>query len=292
MTATSMTATLRTGGSPRKTVSGEVEVAGAGLHTGVDCRAVIRPAEGGRGIRFLRKGAGEVPATIETADPEASVRRTVLVAADGGRVELVEHLMAAFAAAGVSDAEVEIEGPEVPFLGGGAREFLEALLGAGLEECGGGRPLLVVEEPMAFQCDGAVLAAMPAEGCRLSAYVEYPGTVVGSMGASVELDAGVFLREIAPARTFAAASEIEGLRAAGLAKGGNLQNAVVFDAGKYLTDPLYFPDEVARHKIVDLLGDLGLLGCEMRGHFWAWRAGHRTHLLFARQLLSRTIREE
>ena len=276
---------------PTQTVAREIEIAGSGIHSGADCRVRILPADGGQGITFCRPGEQPLKASWGTASAEESNRRTVILNGTGQRFEQVEHLMAAFAALGISDATVEQEGPEVPFLDGGSQVYFDRLREAGLKESGRQRPILEVSRPVALKEDGALLVATPHDGLRLSAYVEFPGTIVGCAGYTAEITADVFRREIAPARTFAHAADLEKLRAGGLIKGGNLDNAVVFDHERYYNSALNFPDEVVRHKIIDLLGDLALLGCCLNGHFWGWRSGHRSHVRFAQHLAREFLRE-
>jgi len=266
-----------------RTLRRDVAIEGVGIHSGAPCRATLRPRGAGHGIAFTR-GRAVVPATWRHADAEASDRRTVIVGDGGERFEQIEHLMAALYAAGISDALVEQAGPEVPFLGGGALEFLNAIREAGTEDTGAPRPVLAIGAAETVEDGNALMVATAHDGLRLSCFVEFPGTIVGNMGFSMEVDEESFLREAAPARTFALASDLEKLRAAGLIRGGNLQNAVVFDHERYYNESLAFPDEVVRHKIVDLLGDLALIPAVLRGHFWAWRAGHRGHVKFAQRL--------
>ena len=271
---------------PTRTLVSEVAVDGVGIHSGAPCRVRLFPQPAGHGIAFVRKGRRPVPATWRTANAEASDRRTVLVGEDGERFEQVEHLMAALAAMDISDLLIEQEGPELPFLGGGSREFMDALRSVGTTETEGSRPVLTIRDPISLQDGNALLTASPHDGLWMSCFVEFPGTVVGNMGVSLELTEQSFYDQVSPARTFAVSRDIEMLRSMGLIKGGNLQNALVFDEKKYHNESLHFADEVPRHKVIDLLGDLALLGCSLRGHFWAWRAGHRSHVRFA-QLLAK-----
>ncbi len=273
------------GGPRRRTLCGELRLEGTGIHSGVPCSVLLIPREAG-GVAFRHAGRDEeVAASLECARPELSDRRTVLESPSGTRFEQVEHLLAALESEGVSDLLIEQQGPEVPFLGGGSREFIEGIREAGIVELEETRPVLEVAQPLTLRDGHAVVAAMPHSGLRLSCFVEFPGTIVGSAGYSADLGgADVFFEEISRARTFAMAADIEKLRAAGLIRGGNLENAVVFDKDRYHNDSLHYPDEVVRHKIIDLLGDLSLLSCSLRGHFWAWRAGHRSHLRFAQRL--------
>lgn len=269
----------------RHTIIRPTTLQGVGIHTGQPCWVRFEPAGPGEGIVLVRESTGgRCPATIDFADAAASDRRTVLVSPSGERFEQVEHILAATAAAGISDLLVLLKGPEPPFMGGGSEEFLEALIDAGRSDLSTLWDPLEIEEPVVFRDGNAILTASPAEGCELSAFVDFPGTVVGSQGATIQLESGRFLEEVAPARTFALARDVEMLRKAGLGKGGTLENTVIFDDQRYHNESLRFPDEPARHKLIDLLGDLALLGVPLRGHFSAWRAGHRSHVRFAQFL--------
>lgn len=199
---------------PRLTLAREVSVEGAGIHSGALCRLRLNPAPSGTGILFTR-GKQRVPATVAAADAEASDRRTVIAAPDGERFEQIEHLMAALAALGICDVVAEQTGPEVPFLDGGSRDYMRALREAGSTPSGGDRAVLEVLSPVSFEDGNAWFTATPHEGLRLSCFVEFPGTIVGNAGFTLEIDADSFEREAAPARTFALASDIEKLRAAG-----------------------------------------------------------------------------
>jgi UDP-3-O-[3-hydroxymyristoyl] N-acetylglucosamine deacetylase len=268
----------------RQTVAGEVRISGTGIHSGAACSVTITPAQAGEGYAFSRGGGAPVVADWRSARADESVRRTVIVGADGQRFEQVEHLLAAFAAMGITDARVEQVGPEVPFLDGGSAVYMDELRAVGTQELDSVVEVLCIDRALGLVDGDAMMTATPDNALRLSCYVEFPGTVVGSAGCTLLVDEESFRREAAPARTFALAGDIEKLRAMGLAKGGNLENAVVFDHERYHNDSLRFPDEVARHKLIDLLGDLALLGRPLRGHFWAWRAGHQGHVRLAQRI--------
>jgi UDP-3-O-[3-hydroxymyristoyl] N-acetylglucosamine deacetylase len=275
---------------PRRTLREPVKVEGRGIHGNLPAALQIGPASAGFGLRAIMDGskAEPLPLTLENADADLSVRRTVMVGPDGERFEQLEHVMAALAAAGVTDALLVQSGPEPPFLGGGSLEYCDALDSVGYYDHPGEtvEPILI-DRPLHLRDGEAELVATPHEGFRLTCYVEFPGTIVGSAGVSMEVTRENFRREAAPARTFALEADIEALRRGGLAQGGTLENAVVFNAEGYLNNRLFFEDEVVRHKLIDLLGDLALLGRPLAGHFWAWRAGHQSHVRFAR-----LIREE
>jgi len=272
----------------RATLARGAHLTGTGLYSGVPCSVRLVPSPEGGGIEFVREGRPPVRADWMTANADFSDRRTVIVGESGERFEQIEHLMAALAACGITDVEVHQSGPEVPFLGGGSREYMEAVLAAGREALPAALDPLVITEPVSFSDGNAHLVAMPHDGLRMSVFVEFPGTIVGSAGYSVELTTESFLEEVSRARTFALARDLEQLRSMGLIRGGNLGNAVVFDSERYHNESLQYPDEVVRHKVIDLWGDLALLARPLRGHFWAWRAGHRSHVRFA-QFLAREI---
>jgi UDP-3-O-[3-hydroxymyristoyl] N-acetylglucosamine deacetylase len=267
-----------------RTIQKPFVVAGTGIHSGVPCEVRLTPAEAGFGIRFARLSGSEVEAHVGNSKAELSDRRTVIVGPSGERFEQIEHLMAALSACGVTDVRVEQQGPEVPFLGGGSREYMDAIRDHGTKELEGERSPLVIDRPIALTDGEAEMVATPHDGLRLSVFVEFPGTIVGSQGYSIEVTEDGFYEEVSRARTFALARDLEMLRGAGLIKGGNLGNAVVFDHERYHNESLHYPNEVVRHKAIDLLGDLALLGRPLRGHFWAWRAGHRSHVRFANHL--------
>ncbi len=271
----------------RRTVAAPVAFEGVGIHTGAPCRLEVRPAEADSGILLDRPSDERPPmeAHIRYADGPASVRRTVLIGPEGQRFEQVEHVMAALAAHGVSDALIVMEGPEPPFLGGGSLEYMRGLREGGfVDYTASPWEVLTLTRPVRVESEGAEMVAAPSDKLCLSCFVEFPGTVVGSMGSTLEVTAASFETGAAAARTFALKGDIERLRAAGLARGGTLENALVFDNSGYENEFLHFPDEVSRHKIVDLLGDLALIARPLRGHFWAWRAGHRAHIAFAKAI--------
>lgn len=272
----------------RKTLQRIAVFKGNGIHTNAEATLHLLPTVSGMGIQARRMGSLELtPITTEFASAEKSIRRTVVVGPKPGNLvfEQLEHVMAALAAADITDAIIEMDGPEPPFLGGGSKEYLKGILAVGTEFLDEEIAPLVIDSPMAFEYGESHFAATPHCGFRLSCFLEFPGTLIGSTGVSLEITTDSFLNEIAPARTFAKKSDLEKIWAAGLGKGGTLENTVVFDTDCYLNDKLYYDDEVARHKIIDFLGDLALIGRPLRGHFWAWRAGHQSHVAFAQKLV-------
>lgn len=270
----------------RRTLAGPAAFSGVGIHSGAPMQLLVEPAASGEGLVLERAGSGwsPLPLRVELADAERSDRRTVVRGPGGQSFEQVEHILAALAACGVSDARLVFSGHEPPFLDGGAGEFTRGLLAAGLADYPAAWEPLTIQKPFALSDGAAELVATPHTGLRISCFVEFPATVVGSMGVTMEVTTQDFLLHAAPARTFARQADIDAIRAAGLGKGGTLENTVVFNESGYLNQSLRFPDEVARHKIIDALGDLALLGRPVRGHIWTWRSGHRSHVKFAQAL--------
>jgi UDP-3-O-[3-hydroxymyristoyl] N-acetylglucosamine deacetylase / 3-hydroxyacyl-[acyl-carrier-protein] dehydratase len=268
----------------QRTLRTAVEVSGIGLHSGVQVKARLLPAEHGSGIQFVRtdlEDAPTVPAHISFHSPKD--RRTRLVRG-GTEVETVEHLLAACSGMAVDNLRVELSGPEFPGLDGSALPVIELFKQAGLVEQREEAKVFRLEEPVYVRDGEATLVALPTdkEGLTLQyvAAFDEPGVEGGSFQMSVTPEN--FATEIAPARTFCLASEVEALQAAGLGKGATRENTVV------LGDPntlLRMPGEAVRHKILDLLGDLRLLGADLAAHVIATRSGHKTNAMLVRRLL-------
>jgi UDP-3-O-[3-hydroxymyristoyl] N-acetylglucosamine deacetylase/3-hydroxyacyl-[acyl-carrier-protein] dehydratase len=263
----------------RRTVQGSAELRGVGLHTGAAATLRLGPAPAGSGVVFVRKdlpGAPRIP-----ANPDAVVdrgRRTAL-AAGTAEVHTVEHLLSACHGLGVDDLLVEIDAVEVPGMDGSALPFVEALRRARVVEIPGApRRELLLRAPEGVTEPGsdATLSALPHEhGLAVSYTLDYgPRAPFGPQHVALELSEETFVREIAPARTFVLEAEAEALRRAGLGKGATTENTLVVGAQGPVDNRLRFPDEYARHKVLDLLGDLFLAGADIRARVVAVRSGH------------------
>jgi UDP-3-O-[3-hydroxymyristoyl] N-acetylglucosamine deacetylase/3-hydroxyacyl-[acyl-carrier-protein] dehydratase len=262
-----------------------VEVAGVGLHTGEETRVRVAPAPPDHGIEFVRtdiEDAPSVPALIGNQSPKD--RRTRLVR-DRVEVETVEHFLAACKGLGVDNLRVEMSASEFPGVDGSAMPFVELLESGGLVEQKPEAKVFRLEEPVFVRDGNATLVALPTEKEVLTlqyvASFEEPGVESGSY--QFDIDPETFKTEIASARTFCLASEVEGLQAAGLGKGATRENTVV------LGDPdttLRMAGEPVRHKMLDLVGDLSLLGSDLIAHVIATRSGHATNAELVRRLLA------
>jgi len=264
---------------PQFTLASHVTLEGVGLHTGQTSRVGISPSDRGE-IAFHRNG-DRIPAVVQHVTQTA--RCTMLGSGDMA-VSTVEHLLASLVALDISSADIRLEGPEVPVLDGSAAGFVESLRCAGLRALPGERRALRVTEPVWLSDNGSHMLAIPCEGYRLTVAVEYPHPLIGRQVVDLVVTPESFERELAPARTFGFEHELEELARRGLALGGNIENALVFmDAST--TSPLRFPDEPARHKALDVIGDLALTGALLKAHVMAVRPSHRLNIAFARLLL-------
>lgn len=262
-----------------------VEIAGIGLHSGEETRVRVAPAQPSHGIEFVRidiEDAPSVPAYIAHQSPKD--RRTRL-AREGVEVETVEHFLAACKGLGVDNLRVEMTGAEFPGMDGSAMPFVELLESGGIIEQKAAAKTFRLEEPVFVREGDATLVALPTDGdCLTLQYVasfEEPGVESGSY--QFDMTPEIFKTEIARARTFCLASEVEMLQAAGLGKGATRENTVV------LGDPdttLRMTGEPVRHKMLDLIGDLSLLGSDLIAHVIATRSGHATNAALVRRILS------
>jgi UDP-3-O-[3-hydroxymyristoyl] N-acetylglucosamine deacetylase len=223
----------------------------------------------------LRFSLGGGPAFSATSDAVAETRRATVLGDGRGTVSTVEHVLSALFAMGVDNALIEVDGPEMPVLDGSAAPFADAILAAGLAEQSAPRARFTIDRPDVFSDGDAVLVVMPADAFRIRYSVDFPAPV-GAQYLDMAIDAARFRGEIAEARTFGYLHEVEALRSAGLARGGSLDNALVFAPDGPLT-PLRWPNEVVRHKALDLIGDLALLGAWPAFEVIAIKSGHRLH---------------
>jgi UDP-3-O-[3-hydroxymyristoyl] N-acetylglucosamine deacetylase len=236
----------RTIGTPATTV------AGVGIHTGAESRVTLRPGEPGAGIRFRRDGA-TVPAGYAHV---VDTSRCTVLGAGGATVSTVEHLLSACAGLGVTDLTAEVEGPELPIGDGSSLLWADALRESGLTEIGALEPVTLPGlVTVADGKRGVFLAARPSDRFRAVVHIAFDHPLVGVQTAAFDSATDDYAVSVAPARTFGFIEEVEALLKAGLAKGGSFDNALVVYPDRY-SAPLRFPDELARHKLLDLMGDL------------------------------------
>jgi len=259
------------------TLGREVELSGVGLHTGVGVRLRIRPAEVGTGILFRRTDLPAKPSVAAVVDSIQQLPRRSALRAGAAEVHTVEHLLAALSALELDNAICDLDGPEVPGMDGSSRLFTSALRDAGIKEQKDTVQPYAVGGPLhVSQADWAIVA-LPREepGLRLSYTLSYdqPRSVRQSM--TFDLDSEAFCQALAPARTFVTSAEVEGLKAEGLGRGAGPQNTLVITPDAEAdARGLRFPDEYVRHKLLDLVGDLALMGRPLRAPIVAHRTGH------------------
>ncbi len=265
-----------------QTLARPVTVAGVGLHTGAMVKATLVPAaRPGSGVVF-RVAGEKIPALAANV---CDTSRCTVLGNDGARVSTIEHLLSALAGLGVTDLTVEVDGPELPIGDGSALVWVESLRAAGIVGLDKETTPLIVTEPVVVHGEkNAFVAAYPSDAVRFTVATQFDHPLAGTQVARWEPARGESYGErVAPARTFGFDFEIEALRAAGLARGGTLDNALVVYADRY-SSALRFPDELARHKLLDLVGDLALAGRPVVADVIAVKPGHRLNVALARRL--------
>jgi UDP-3-O-[3-hydroxymyristoyl] N-acetylglucosamine deacetylase len=254
-----------------------VSFSDTGLHSGRPVVLTLHPAKAGHGIVFRRTDlAGRnnlVPARWDHA--VQTPLNTRIENADGAYVLTIEHLMAALAGCGLHNVLIDIDGPEVPILDGSAAEFVRGLLAAGQRQMPAGLQAIRILEPVQVEHGDALARLDPATTLQIDFSIDFPGTAIGHQQLSLNMANGAFVRELCNSRTFCRREDIEKMRANGLALGGTLHNAVVYDGDTVLTPGgLRQPDEAVRHKMLDALGDLYTAGAPIIGRYTGIRAGH------------------
>ena len=258
-----------------RTLKAAIDCVGVGVHTGQRVAVALRPASPGTGIVFHRNDLGvDIPARFDHVVDTRLCTVLALAARPEARVGTVEHLMAAFAGCGVTDCRVELDGPELPILDGSAAPWVFLLDCAGFAEQGAGRRIEILRTIRVSEGE-AFAELRPGSGLTLALSIAFDAAAIGRQALTIDLDELTFRRDLAPARTFALAPDIAALRAAGLARGGSLRNAVVVDGADVLNPGgLRMPDEFVRHKMLDAVGDLALAGAPLSGRFIGHRSGH------------------
>jgi len=272
----------------------EFERSGIGLHSGLLTKVRVLPAAAGEGRYFVRvdlPGEPVIPARVDAV--HETILSTQLRASTKGDVEAsvrtVEHLLAALVCCGIDDARIEIDGPEVPLLDGSALPWVEAIIEVDsveqtTNELRMPNSQFVLSTPVSVYQGDAFVTALPAPTTRFTYGIEFDNPCIGNQWYSWTPEQESFACAIAPARTFGLANQIDTLREAGLIKGGSLENALVCGDQGWLNPPLRFSNEPVRHKLLDLVGDLSLLGTFPAAHFLAYKASHNLHIQLAKQL--------
>jgi UDP-3-O-acyl N-acetylglucosamine deacetylase len=276
----------------QKTISNRIEYSGIGLHTGKITKIAFVPAMPDTGIKFRRtdlKGRPEIPATSDFFI-EMPVMCSCVGLENGTRVQLIEHLMAVFCAYGIDNLIIEIDNEEPPFEDGSSKFVVEMIKNAGIKEQDAPDRIFRLSKPVVFKQEDIEITAFPSDSFRVSFFGSYNHPLIGTSAYSMEMDAENFSREIAPAKTFCFEEDVEKMRKVGLLKGASENSALVFGKESLLVGELQYPDEAIRHKLLDLIGDLYLLGARLLAHVTASRSGHITHARFVKLLRKEIIK--
>lgn len=264
-------------------------IAGVGVHTGQRVRLVVRPAPSGAGVVFLRSDITDRDNRIPVSARAVVDARlnTMIQNPEGVQLSTIEHLMAAFAALGVSNAVVEVDGPELPILDGSALPFVQLLDRAGFRRQEAPVRYIEILEPVRVTDGDKSAALLPCDRYEMRFEIDFPTPVIGNQVIDFVVDEATFRAEIMAARTFGFAHEVETLRRAGLARGGSLENAVVIDGDQILNPGgLRMEREFVRHKALDAIGDLYVLGAPLIGRYEGYKAGHAVNNQLVRALLA------
>jgi UDP-3-O-[3-hydroxymyristoyl] N-acetylglucosamine deacetylase len=266
----------------QRTLRRQISCAGIGLHSGNKVTLTLRPAPADTGIRFFRTDVGvEIPATVQHV---SSLQYATVLGRKGATVETVEHLLAALVASGIDNVVVELDQNEVPIMDGSAAPFLYLVQEAGVKRLSSTRRHLKILRPVQITDGDKRIAVYPSDHFKVSYTISFDHPLLRHQSRTERITEQSFAESIAAARTFGFLKEVEWMRQNGLALGGSLENAIVIgDAG--VLNPLRFEDEFVRHKILDAIGDLALLGYPLIGHVVAHRAGHALHTALVTELL-------
>ncbi len=275
------------------TIEKEVEISGVGLHTNQEVTLRIKPAPVDQGIVFKRvdiKDSSPIPANIYyVLDLTRSLRRTS-IGRDGVEVHTIEHLMATFAALKIDNAFVEIDAIEVPGMDGSASPFISILQEAGVIEQPGLRKVYQLKEPIWVEDGEASLTALPSNELKISYLLNYSHPKLQAQYVNCVVEKDIFTKEIAPSRTFCLEEEVKPLREIGLGKGANYSNTVVVGKTGVINNTFRFEDEPARHKVLDLIGDLYLMGYKLEANIIAIKSGHPLNIRLLRRMEQQRLR--
>jgi UDP-3-O-[3-hydroxymyristoyl] N-acetylglucosamine deacetylase len=273
----------------QRTLRDSIRATGIGLHSGAKVYMTLRPAPANTGIVFRRL---DLPEPVDIPADALSVTQTTLgttLERGAGKVATVEHLMSAFAGLGIDNAFIDLTAPEVPIMDGSAAPFVFLLQSAGIEEQNAAKRFIRIVRPVVVEEGDKWARLTPHDGFRVNFEIDFDHPVLRKhrQKASLEFSTTAFLKEISRARTFGFLRDVETLRSHDLALGGSMDNAIVMDEYRVLNeDGLRFRDEFVRHKILDALGDLYLLGSSLIGEFSGFKCGHKLNNLLLRALLA------
>ena len=269
----------------QRTLKREVSFEGIGLHTGRYAKVCLKPAPRDNGIICVRTDkALAIKASIGSVTDTAFA---TTLGVNGVKIKTVEHILAALSGLGIDNVIIEVKGPEIPILDGSSMELTSLILKGGIAKQSKKRPYIRIKSPIGLTDGHAEIVALPHNGRRITYRIHFNHHLLGEQKLSLDLTEETFVIEIAPARTFGFLKDVEYLKANGFARGGSFDNAILLgESGILNSSGLRFKDEFVRHKILDLIGDLSLLGFPIHGHIIANKSGHTTNIKFLKKLFS------
>ena len=269
----------------QRTIKNSISCSGVGLHSGSQVTMMLRPAPADAGIVFVRTDLNGATVRAVASNTAATSYATTL-RQNGVSIQTVEHLLAALAGLGISNLFVDLDADEVPILDGSAGPFIRMIAEAGILVQEKVQPVLKVTRPIFVREGSKQLAVWPADTTSISYLIDFDHPLLREQSRNYQVSEENFIREVADARTFGFLRDVQALQANGLAKGGSLENAVVLDADAVLNrEGLRYQDEFVRHKILDIIGDLALVGMPVIGHVVAHKAGHGLNAQLVGKLL-------
>lgn len=270
----------------QKTIRKRTEVIGIGVHSGKPCKLTFAPAPANTGVHFVRSDLSGSPSIKVHAQSVSATSYATTLGGESFSVSTVEHCMAAISALRIDNLIIELDGPEIPICDGSASAFLQALNTVGMAEQDQPRKYCYVTQPIHFEEGEKQAYVIPYHGLRLTVTIDFSHPAIGRQKLDLDINEQSFSRDIAQARTFGFAKDVEALQAKGLALGGSLENAIGLDHEKVLNpEGLRFVDEFVRHKALDALGDLVTLGMPLMGHVILYKAGHDVMNKLIRKIL-------
>jgi UDP-3-O-[3-hydroxymyristoyl] N-acetylglucosamine deacetylase len=271
----------------QRTVRDDVSCTGIGLHSGEKVRLTIKPAPPDTGIKFIRKDSSHNRTIKAHFDNVVDTHLSTTIGCNGTRVSTIEHLMAAFFGLGIDNARVEIDGPEVPVMDGSAAPFVFLLKSIGIKEQKKPKSFIILKKTLRVQDGNKSISIYPSKELKISYTIDFNHPLLKNQKYELHFSGKDFITEISRARTFGFLNDVQALREAGLGLGGSLDNAIIIDDFRILNeDGLRYKDEFVRHKILDFLGDIAILGAPIIGHFVVERSGHSLNQAILKKLIA------
>ncbi|MDZ4861656.1 MAG: UDP-3-O-acyl-N-acetylglucosamine deacetylase [Candidatus Hydrogenedentes bacterium] len=268
----------------QKTIARDASFSGIGLHTGNLTTITFKPAPPNSGITFFRADLPDRPAIKAEVDNVVDVSYGTTIGVNGVKVHTVEHVLAAIAGLCIDNLNIDVDASETPVGDGSSVPFMTTLQKAGLVEQDAERQYITIKQPVYYRNEDVALSVLPSDDLRVTMTISFDHVAIGTQYASYIITPELFAKEIAPARTFGFLRDAKMLQEQGLIRGVSLENAVAIGDESILNEELRFPDEFVRHKILDLLGDMYLLGRPVRGHVIGVKSGHASHVKFSQEV--------